>query len=95
MRQSEELQTLGTPGPEIGAQSGQKRARKGPERSLRRAIDRFCKGCIYDPGSGCGTWRQQVEGCPARDCPLYAVRPRSSARERSTWNVRPGRSGSA
>lgn len=44
--------------------------------SLRDHIDRMCKHCIYDPGKGNGTWRQQVEACTSPNCPLYEVRPR-------------------
>ena len=47
--------------------------------SLRAAINAKCKDCIYDPKSGLGTWRQQVEGCTCRNCPLWPVRPMSSA----------------
>ena len=46
------------------------------KRSLRRAIDSYCKWCIYDPKAG-GTWRQQVTLCPSNDCPLFLVRPQS------------------
>jgi len=45
--------------------------------SFRRAIDAFCRYCIYDPRGGVGTWREQVDACPATDCPLFPVRPRS------------------
>lgn len=47
--------------------------------SLRKAIDDKCRECIYDPIAGRGTWRQQVEACTARKCPLYPVRPVSTA----------------
>ncbi len=47
--------------------------------SLRAAINAFCKSCIYDPIGGSGTWRQQVEACTSYRCPLYPVRPKSSA----------------
>mgnify|MGYP001183938369 FL=1 len=46
------------------------------KRSLRRAIDGYCKWCIYDPETG-GTWRQQVTLCPSNGCPLFPVRPLS------------------
>lgn len=46
--------------------------------SLRGAIDAFCKACIYDAIGGNGTWRQQVEACTSRKCPLYPVRPVST-----------------
>lgn len=45
--------------------------------SLRKAIDAKCKDCIYDPYSGEGHWRQQVEACTSGNCPLYDVRPKS------------------
>lgn len=43
--------------------------------SLRQAINAHCKSCVYDPKSGLGTWRQQVEGCTVTCCELYPVRP--------------------
>ena len=46
--------------------------------SRKTAIDGMCKHCIYDPFSGLGTWRQQVESCTATGCPLWSVRPLSS-----------------
>lgn len=45
--------------------------------SMRAAINRHCKDCIYDPLAG-GTWRQQVEACTFTDCALYPLRPVSS-----------------
>lgn len=45
--------------------------------SLRARINAFCKHCIYDEHSGAGNWRQQVTGCTAISCPLFAVRPLS------------------
>lgn len=55
----------------------QKTGRTAPKYSLRAAINAKCRDCIYDPKSGLGTWRQQVEACTCLDCPLYPVRPRS------------------
>lgn len=46
---------------------------------LRASINAMCKGCIYDPIGGKGTWRQQVEACTAKQCPLYPVRPVSAS----------------
>ncbi len=43
--------------------------------SMRKAINAKCKDCIYDPKSGLGTWRQQVEGCTSTNCALYPLRP--------------------
>lgn len=45
--------------------------------SLRAAINAKCKECIYDPMGGGGNWRQQVEACTSRSCPLFPVRPTS------------------
>lgn len=43
--------------------------------SLRTAIDAKCRGCIYDPIGGTGTWREQVAACTSRTCPLFQARP--------------------
>ena len=48
--------------------------------SLRGAINAKCKDCIYDPLSGLGAWREQVEGCTSYNCPLYPYRPTSKRR---------------
>lgn len=45
--------------------------------SLRAAINAKCRECIYDPKSGMGNWRQQVEGCSVTQCALWPVRPTS------------------
>lgn len=42
--------------------------------SLRKCIEAKCKDCTYDPLAG-GTWREQVEECTVRSCPLWEVRP--------------------
>lgn len=48
--------------------------------SLRGAIDRHCKNCLYDPGSrGLGSWREQIDGCTSTNCALWPVRPRSTS----------------
>lgn len=44
-------------------------------RSLRDAVNAMCKSCIYDPGSGNGAWREQVQACASSNCPLHTVRP--------------------
>jgi hypothetical protein len=46
--------------------------------SMRKAINAMCKGCIFDPVAG-GQWRQQVEACTSPECPLFELRPRSTA----------------
>ncbi len=49
--------------------------------SLRKAINDKCKDCIYDPMyKGAGTWKQQIEGCRCKDCPLWQVRPMSASK---------------
>jgi hypothetical protein len=52
--------------------------------SLRKAINDMCRWCIYDPLSGLGNWRKQVEGCTSPECPLFPYRPKS--RPRKTLN---------
>jgi hypothetical protein len=44
--------------------------------SLRSAINAMCRNCLYDRISGPGSWRQQIEACTSKTCPLYSVRPR-------------------
>jgi len=46
--------------------------------SAKACIARFCKECIYDP-TETGSWRQQVENCTITSCPLYSVRPLTTA----------------
>lgn len=53
-------------------------------KSLRSAINAFCKACIFDREGASGSWRQQVEACPSLDCPLYPVRPKSSPKQAVT-----------
>jgi hypothetical protein len=50
--------------------------------SLRAAINKKCKDYIYDPKSGLGTWREQVEKCVSPDCGLYPVRHMPDQRQR-------------
>ena len=52
--------------------------------SMRDAINKKCKDCIYDDLSGLGTWRQQTEGCTSTDCPLYLLRPLTTGTKRYT-----------
>lgn len=42
--------------------------------SLKKCIEEKCKQCTYDHAAP-GTWREQVELCTARTCPLWMVRP--------------------
>ncbi len=48
--------------------------------SLRKALNEHCKACIYDPHSGGGTWRQQVEACTISRCSLWEFRLRDRTR---------------
>ena len=51
------------------------KARVRQRKGLRAAADAHCRGCIHDPLSGGGTWREQVAQCSALDCPLWPHRP--------------------
>jgi len=47
--------------------------------SRTKAINEYCKGCIYDHKAP-GTWREQVENCNSGPqakvpCPLWPYRP--------------------
>lgn len=46
---------------------------------LRSAINAKCKDCIYDPKSGLGAWRQQVQACAIQSCSLWPYRPQSKS----------------
>ena len=67
---------------ELASEREKCRKKRAPRPSLRKAVSDFCRYCIYDPSPGLGTWREQVEGCPATDCPLYPVRPLSTRKRR-------------
>ncbi len=56
---------------------------KEQKRSLRGAINAYCRSCGYDdtPRAGLGAWREQIEACAVTKCPLYEVRPMSRRRE--------------
>jgi hypothetical protein len=54
--------------------------------SLRKSIDSFCKGCIYDKNAS-GAWREQVTGCTSVNCPLYPVRPVSKAGQKAAKTI--------
>ena len=42
--------------------------------SLKKCIEEKCKQCTYD-STQAGSWRNQVEACTVRSCPLWEVRP--------------------
>lgn len=52
-----------------------KATKRTPRPSMRAAINRMCKECIYDPKAGGGNWRQQVGACAMTACPLHVLRP--------------------
>ena len=51
---------------------------KEPKLSLKKAVEKHCRDCIYDSCSP-GTWVAQVEACTAPDCALYEHRPLTQA----------------
>jgi len=57
--------------------------------SFKKCIEAKCKDCTYDPKAG-GSWREQVEACTVRACPLWVVRPVSSATVISLRKARNG-----
>lgn len=58
------------------------------KRSLRRAVNEYCRSCIYDPlDKGAGNWRQQVANCTVAKCALYEVRPFSKPKKTSNLPV--------
>lgn len=50
-------------------------AREAGKAGLRGRINAKCIECIVDPYSEGGTWKQQIESCTDKSCPLYDVRP--------------------
>lgn len=64
------------------AREARKNAPSEAKPSKRAAINAKCKDCIYDPMGG-GSWREQVEACTSPDCPLYELRPKSTARKQA------------
>ena len=53
-----------------------------PKKSLRSAVNNYCRDCIYDEyAKGEGNWRQQVAKCTVSKCGLYEVRPMSKPRK--------------
>lgn len=46
--------------------------------SLKKCIEAKCKDCTYDQAAP-GTWRDQVEECRVTACPLWPVRPMTTA----------------
>jgi len=50
---------------------------------LRGKIDAMCVYCIYDPIGGKGGWRMQVSACTSKVCPLWPIRTKSMAKEKT------------
>ena len=48
---------------------------------LRAAINAKCRDCIFDEKAP-GNWKKQVSRCSVYKCPLWPVRPKTSA-----WDV--------
>ena len=54
-------------------------AKQAGKAGMRGKINAKCIECIYDPHSGVGSWKQQIEACTSPNCPLYSVRAKSEA----------------
>ena len=53
-----------------------------PKKSLRSAVNNYCRSCIYDPlDKGAGNWRIQVMNCTVTKCELYQLRPVSKPKK--------------
>jgi len=53
--------------------------------SLRKAINKHCASCIYDPKAA-GTWLAQVTLCSVKSCELFDVRPTTSSIPESVFD---------
>ena len=61
-------------------------AGKRKKRSLSKAVEAFCKHCLYDPFAA-GSWRMQIEACHCVSCPLWEVRPVRPPSQSSSWST--------
>lgn len=51
-------------------------------KSMRSAINAYCRSCGYDPlDRGAGNWRQQIGACQATACELWEFRPVSKPKK--------------
>lgn len=51
-------------------------------KSMRAAINAYCKDCTYDDEfKGGGTWREQTQACTITKCALWEFRPVSRPRK--------------
>lgn len=55
--------------------------------SLKKCIEEKCKDCTYDP-LDVGSWRHQVEQCTDKACPLWEVRPVTTATRNAERSAR-------
>src|SRR5690242_3194581 len=81
--------------PEKSTNLVSRKASAGARLSLRAAIDAMCRGCIYDPGSGNGGWREQVRACSSSNCALHLVRPLPVKATKTSGDARKPASGMA
>jgi hypothetical protein len=51
--------------------------------SLRKRVNLMCRSCIYDERAP-GNWRQQVTACKCDYCALWAVRPVSKPKAKTS-----------
>lgn len=63
---------------EDGGETGTLEAK--PRKSMRKAINEYCKSCTYDDCAP-GNWRQQVTDCTVTKCALWELRPMSKPRK--------------
>ena len=70
---ADELAAVKAKGAAAKSAKREARLRAGVPR-LRESVDAFCIHCIYDPGSGGGSWREQVGACTSMACPLWPHR---------------------
>jgi hypothetical protein len=48
---------------------------------MKKAIAEHCRGCMYDPESGLGNWKQQITQCHITKCALWPYRPISKPKK--------------
>lgn len=56
-------------------------AKEVSKSGLRGKINAKCIECIYQDTGGDGNWRQQIAACTSKSCPLWSVRPLSTAHD--------------
>ena len=53
-------------------------------KSKAKAINEMCKDCTYDSMDK-GTWREQVQSCNIKRCPLFNFRPLVTGSKREDY----------